>query len=429
MNKYDFPEGFLWGAATSAHQIEGGNINDWSEWENSEKRMAELKKDGKDTADYISGLACDSYCRYEEDLDIAKSLNHNIHRISLEWSRIEPEDGRFDHDAIRHYKDVVKAIRERGMEPMITLWHFTNPIWFTEQGGFLNEDAVSRFVRFVGFVVDNLKDDVNLWITFNEATSIYSGMAFLRGVWPPQCKSVRAYLKVIKNFAIAHRQAYEEIKKIYSQSPVRHILTNVSPDGDAPTGMSHNINTVRIGLTENNAQIICPWYLRMFGIGKLVDFYRNHYLFSSCRGYYDFIGLNYYNILRLPGSYAVLSKQAVVNEMGWEIYPKGLRHQLNALRKYNKPIYITENGIADSTDARRSKFITDHLYETWLAIRDGVDVRGYLYWSLLDNFEWHHGYAPRFGLIEVDFNNNQSRKVRRSAREYAKICISNQLEI
>ncbi len=429
MNKYEFPEGFLWGSATSSHQVEGNNHNDWSEWEKSPKRIIQLKKDGKDPSDFISGKACDSYNRYEEDFDIARQLNQNVHRFSIEWSRIEPEEGKFSDEAIQHYKTVVKAIRDRGMEPMITLWHFTNPIWFAEDDGFLNMKAPLRFVRFVRFVVENLKDDVSLWITFNETTSIYSGMAFLRGIWPPQCKSVRTYFRVMKNFSEAHRLAYKEIKKIYYQSPPHHELENVSQTKDTLTSMSHNIKSGRIGVAENNAQIICPWYFRVLGIGKLVDYLRNHYLLSSCRGYYDFIGLNYYHILRLPSSFSVLPKQSTAKEMGWEIYPKGLRHQLNALKKYDKPIYVTENGIADATDSTRAKFIKDHLYQVWLAIQDGVDVRGYLYWSLLDNFEWHHGFTPRFGLVEIDYKNNQTRKIRPSALEYARICLSNRLEI
>ncbi|KKR09401.1 MAG: Beta-glucosidase, partial [Candidatus Yanofskybacteria bacterium GW2011_GWD1_39_16] len=185
MEKLEFPKGFLWGSATSSHQIEGDNHNDWSEWEKSPRRIEQLKKNGKNPFDFISGVTCDSYRRFEEDFDIAKNLNHNVHRISIEWSRIEPEEGRFNYEAVQHYKNVVKAIRDRGMEPMVTLWHFTNPIWFVSGGGFLNKEAPLRFVRFVRFVVENLRDDVSLWITFNEAVSVYGPMAYISGIWPP----------------------------------------------------------------------------------------------------------------------------------------------------------------------------------------------------------------------------------------------------
>jgi len=228
MEEMKFPDGFKWGSATSAHQIEGNNHNDWSEWEKT-------RPEG-----FRSGRACDSYNRYEEDFDIAKKLNQNIHRFSIEWSRIEPKEGRFDHEAMHHYVNVVKALRERGIEPMITLWHFTNPVWFAEKGGFLNVDSPKIFTRYVKYVVDNLKDRVGLWITFNEATSVYGGFAYLNGQWPPQHRNIFEYQKLRKNFIEAQALAYREIKNIYDVSQ--------SLSG-ADNRMSHN---VEVGLVESN---------------------------------------------------------------------------------------------------------------------------------------------------------------------------------
>ena len=430
MEKLEFPKGFLWGSATSSHQIEGNNHNDWSEWEKSSERIEQLKKDGGSPSDFISGRACDSYNRFEEDFDIAKSLNHNIHRISIEWSRIESEEGKFNNEAIQHYKTVVKAIRDRGMEPMVTLWHFTNPIWFASDGGFLNKKAPLRFVRFVRFVVENLKDDVSLWITFNEAVSVYGPMAYISGTWPPQKRNFLSYLRFRKNIIRAHTLAYNEIKNIYHKSPASEMNSdNVSPISPTPMSMSHNIREAQIGVVENNSPIISPWYWRLIGLSGLVSYYRNHFLLSGVFPYYDFIGLNYYCFKRLPGSYSILPRQDSVKIMDWEIYPKGIYDRLLDLkRKYNKPIYITENGIADDTDEKRTRFIKDHLYWVWRAIQDGVNVRGYMYWSLLDNFEWHRGYGPRFGLVEIDYKNNQTRKIRTSAYEYARIISNNGFE-
>jgi len=193
--------------------------------------------------------------------------------------------------------------------------------------------------------------------------------------------------------------------------------------------MSHNVREVQIGVVENNSPIISPWYWRLVGLSRLVSYYRNHFLLSGSFPYYDFIGLNYYCFKRLPGSYSILPRQDSVKIMDWEIYPKGIYERLSDLkRKYNKPIYITENGIADAADEKRTKFIKDHLYWIWRAIQDGVDVRGYMYWSLLDNFEWHHGYDPRFGLVEIDYKNGRTRKIRASAYEYAKIISNNGFE-
>jgi len=400
MEELKFPEGFKWGSSTSAHQVEGDNHNDWSEWEKSRP------------LEFQSGKACDSYNRYEEDFDIAKSLNQNIHRFSIEWSRIEPKEGRFDHETMHHYVNVVKALRERGIEPMITLWHFTNPVWFAEKGGFLNVDSPEIFTRYVKYVVDNLKDRVGLWITFNEAASVYAWFSYLNGQWPPQHKNIFEYIKVRKNLIKAQALAYQEIKKIYS---VPQTLSETNPT-------SHN---VEVGLVESNVFIVHGnlWYEKL--IGKLYNYQRNLYFWDKALPYYDFLGLNYYHVdRRVLGSYRTLLKQGWMPEMGWETYPKGIYHRLMELKKFKKPIYITENGIADTKDEQREKFIKDHLRWVWQAIHDGVDVRGYMYWSLLDNFEWARGFKPRFGLVEVDFN-TFARKIRPSALEYAKICREN----
>ncbi len=417
MEELKFPEGFKWGSATSAHQIEGNNYNDWSEWEKSPKRIAQLKKEGKNSDDFISGKACDSYNRYEEDFDIAKSLNQNIHRFSIEWSRIEPKEGRFDHEAMHHYINVVKALRERGIEPMITLWHFTNPVWFAEKGGWLNEKSPEIFTRYIKYVVDNLKDRVGLWITFNEAASVYAGFSYMNGQWPPQHRSIFEYIKVRKNFIKTQALAYREIKRIYDVPPFSSNIDSL---------MSHN---VEVGLVESNAFSVHGnlWHEKL--MGKLYNYQRNLYFWDKALPYYDFLGLNYYHVdRRVPGSYKTLPKQDMANEMNWETYPNGIYHRLMELKKYNKPIFITENGIADSTDEKRGKFIKEHLRWVWQAIHDGVDVRGYIYWSLLDNFEWAEGYRPRFGLVEINYD-TFVRKIRPSAFEYAKICLENKLEI
>src|SRR3989344_8706078 len=158
MSVHEFPKTFKWGSATSAHQVEGNNHNDWTEWEKSEERVKGLRFKGLNPAGFISGRACDSYNRYEEDFDIAKNLNQNIHRFSIEWSRIEPKEGEFNEKELEHYKRLIRALRDRGIEPMVTLWHFTNPIWFAEKGGWLNRKAPENFTRDAKYVVDNLKD-------------------------------------------------------------------------------------------------------------------------------------------------------------------------------------------------------------------------------------------------------------------------------
>ena len=415
MSDFKFPDGFKWGSATSAHQTEGDNYNDWSEWEKSSERISQLKKDGKDPAGFISGKACDSYNRFEEDFDIAKKLNQNTHRFSIEWSRIEPKEGKFDHESMHHYVNVVKALRERGIEPIVQLWHFTNPVWFAKKGGFLNIDSPTIFTRYVKYVVDNLKDRVGLWITFNEAASVYAGLSYLNGQWPPQHKNIFEYIKIRKNFIRTQALAYQEIKKIYNVPPLLHDTT-VS-----------NVAQCKVGLVENNTFSAHGnrWYEKL--MGKFYNYQRNLYFWNKALPYYDFLGLNYYHVdRRVPGSYKVLPRQGWMPEMGWETYPKGIYHCLMELKKFNKPIYVIENGVADGKDELREKFIKDHLHWVWQAIHDGADVHGYLYWSFLDNFEWARGFKPRFGLVEIDYKTFE-RKIRPSAWEYAKICKDNTL--
>lgn len=425
MSSHKFPDNFKWGSATSSHQVEGDNRNDWSEWEKSPSRISQLKKEGKDPADFISGAACDSYNRWGEDFDLAKELGHNIHRFSIEWSRIEPRQGEYNLQELEHYKTLIDGLRERGIEPMVTLWHFTNPIWFAEQGGWLNPESPRIFAKFARFLAENLKEKVGLWITFNEGASVYVTASYLRGEWPPQHRSIFEFHRARKNMAKAHLLAYNEIHHACSPkiSSERSVSQRRVPD---PAPMSHN---VWVGLTENNAHIVFGKYFWQRWIGKIYDYHRNLWFWSAVLPHCDFLGLNYYNIdRRLPGAKEAWPNPGWMPEMSWETDPKGIYHRLVALKKLGKPIYITENGIADKTDNLREKYIKDHLYWIWKAIQEGTDVKGYMYWSLLDNFEWARGFAPRFGLIEIDYA-TYARKVRPSALEYAKICKSNTLNL
>ena len=309
-----------------------------------------------------------------------------------------------------HYLAVIEALRKRGIEPIVTLWHFTNPIWFARKGGFLNPKSSEYFSRYACYVAQKLDGKARWLITFNEAGTVYAGFAYLLGLWPPQYKSLYKTMRVIKNIRKAHRSAYKAIKST-----------------------SHN---VIIGTTSMLTYVV---YGRRFYekiIGRLFNYLRNFYFLDKTARFHDFIGVDYYHVDRirrfgnfLSEGYEVLPKQQLMPEMDWEFYPQGLYDVLKDLKKrFNKPVLIAENGIADSTDQKRSKFMTEHLYWVWRAIQDGVDVRGYIYWSLLDNFEWAKGFEPRFGLVEIGYA-TFSRKIRPSAFEYAKICKTNQLDI
>ena len=394
-----FPAGFLWGAATSAHQVEGGNFNDWTEWE--KKNAEQLAKNAKsywqkwqqemfpemfEPENYISGQACDHYNRFQEDFDMAKSLGHNAHRFSIEWSRIEPEEGKFNQKEIEHYKQVIKALRQRGIEPFVCLYHWTLPIWFVERGGWLNNKSPYYFNRFVKIVGENLFKEINFWITINEPM-VYASASYFKGAWPPQKKNIFRYFKVVNQLAKAHQLAYHSL----------HLI-----DLDC-----------QVGIAKNNV------YFENIPLAKYLW---DNYFLNKIKEQQDFIGLNYYFSRRFPKK-----KNLPVSDMGWQIYPEGIYFVLKDLRKYQKPIYITENGLADAKEEKRAKFIKDHLYWIHKAIEEGIEVQGYFHWSLLDNFEWDKGFWPRFGLVEVDYKTLE-RKPRPSAYEYAKICRENNLK-
>ena len=424
-----FPEGFFWGAATSAHQVEGGTKNDWTEWEQEKaKGLAQIaalrQARGKQSwpeyilngypsplepTNYISDRACDHYNRFDEDFDIAKSLGHNAHRFSIEWSRVEPEEGKFNEKEIEHYRQVILALREQGIEPFVTLWHYTHPVWFAQRGGWLHPKAKESFLNFVAKIVSEYKNDVRYWLTFNEPETVVRH-GFIQAIRPPQERNLRKAFKMLKVLVQAHNDAYQLIHKI--------------AEGKATVGFAESLVFFE---TYNN------WPHNVL-LMKLLDWYRNKQFVPKVVKNTDFIGLNYYFHSRVRFNPFISWKWFQYNEnklgasdMGWEIYPEGIYKMLMILKKYNKPIFITENGIADAKDEKRGMYIKEYCRYIYKAIGEGADVRGYFYWSLLDNFEWDKGFWPRFGLVEIDYQ-TLGRKIRSSALEYAKICKENKIE-
>ncbi len=400
MENLKFPAGFLWGAATSSHQVEGGNHNDWSEWEKSEKRIAGLTSKGLidkyGLDNFISGKACDHYNRYKEDFKLAKDLGHNAHRFSIEWSRIEPAEGQFDEKEIAHYQDAVKTLRDLGLEPFVTIWHWTLPLWLCDMGGWTNEKTADYFARYAEMMVKALPG-VKFWMTLNEP-EIYAFNSYLRGIWPPQARNPFTYFKVLKNLAQGHNKAYPLIK---AASP------------EAQVGIAkHNV-----WFEPANKSLINRL------LAKMADYLWNDYFLNLIDEFQDFIGLNHYFHNRVDFGFNKNANEKV-SDMGWELYPESIYHSLRDLVKYNKPIYITENGLADAKDENRAWFIEETLKHVQHGLEEGIDVRGYFHWSLLDNFEWDKGFWPRFGLIEVDYK-TMERKIRPSANAYKKICLGN----
>ena len=412
---------FYWGSATSAHQVEGNNaLSDWWAWE----KQGKVKEE--------SGLACDHYQRFSQDFQIAKNLGHNSHRFSLEWSRLEPEEGVWDLNAFQHYRLVLEDLKSRSIEPFVTLHHFTNPIWFDRLGGWQHPKAVDYFLRYVKKAAEFFGDQVEFWITINEPM-VYLYFSYLVGEWPPGVRSYDASLKVLYQLIQAHLRSYEVIHHHYDKVLKKPVWVSFAKHMTYYTPCHENSWRDRIALRMRD------WFVNDMMLnaldGGFLFFPAVFCEFLSKRGALDFIGINYYtrdfirfaglaeiDTLGSPCDKAHHSKEIKeLNMMGWEVYPEGLYHLLKKLKKYNLPIVVTENGICAETDEQRSRFIQNHLEALGKAKDEGVDVRGYFYWSLLDNFEWAHGFRPRFGIVEVDYK-TQERKIRNSAKTLTDYC-------
>jgi beta-glucosidase len=393
-----FPPQFFWGCATSAHQIEGGLLNDWTEWEQSPARLAALAEKQLDPADFISGPAANSYVDNNADIACLKELNNNAYRFSVEWSRLEPTEGQFDRAALKYYKDMVIKLRANGIEPFVTLWHWPLPIWLRDKGGWENRETITYFQRFVATIAAELSAEVNFWITLNEPL-VYASQSYLQGEWPPQKKQPLAYYRVINNLARAHIAAYKALKKIDSGNQV----------GIA----KHNIYFEAAGRSLVN---------KVLKAGA--DWWWNRRFLNKIKLYQDFIGLNYYfhNLINYGFNrhYSYQKK----SDLEWGLHPEGIYHLLKDLKRYGRPIYITENGLADKGDQHRAWYIRAILENVHQALQDEVVVKGYFHWSLIDNFEWTEGFKPRFGLYEVNYQ-DFTRQERPSAKVYADICKNN----
>ncbi len=401
---YNFPAGFLWGTSTSAYQVEGGIRNDWSEWETSPKRIARLEKKGLDKNDYICGAGVDHYNRFEEDLNLAAGLNNNAVRIGLEWARIQPEKDTWDVTAINHYRQVLDLAHAKGMKTVVTLWHWTNPVWLAKEGGWENKNVRKYFTEYVELIIKELGGEIDFWVTLNEPLMhVYGG--YLRGYHPPAKHNIYKAEKVFRNLVKCHKLAYDKIHKHFPKAEVSitALVNHIEP--------ANSLNPLE--------QII----------SKLFHYFWNNRFLAKTKKYLDFIGLDYYfhdRIVWYPPFRK--NRNERVNDKGWEIYPEGILEVLRYLQEFGKPIYILENGTADASDRYRANLIRETLYYIHEAIAEGIDVRGYFHWSLLDNFEWSYGWAAKFGLYEVE-RTTFLRKARPSAAVYRKICGENRVVI
>lgn len=399
-----FPPGFHWGSATAAYQVEGGIQNNWS------------------AAGLDAGAGVAHWTRYEEDFAAAAEMGQSLYRLSIEWARIEPRPGEFDAAAVAHYRRMLQSLQAKGIQPMVTLFHFTVPTWFEARGGWTVAENSQYFTRFVSHVSRELGDLVYYWNTVNEPV-VYAFKSFDEGSWPPFKKDRNLALRVVKHLILAHGEAY---RTIHAQDTLASVgfaknITLLQPNwplnpmDQLMTSLQSYLFNETFWEAIENGQLA----FRVPGLEPIVIAY-NERLHKSM----DFIGINYYTRYLITASGAQRTQPGVpVSELNWELYPEGLLQVLRLANKHAQrlrvPIIITENGLADAEDQLRPGFLLAHLQAVWQAIQEGIPVQGYLHWSLLDNFEWAEGYEHKFGLLDAQ------RQWRPSAHLYQQIARDN----
>ena len=418
-----FPEGFLWGVSTASHQVEGGNENNqWSAWESA----------GKTKSREVPGLACDWWNNAERDFDIARDLGLNALRLSLEWSRLEPAPGQWNGAALRRYRQMLEGLIQRGIQPCVSLHHFTHPRWFEEAGAFLNPRAAEQFEAFVRRVVIELGDLCRFWVTFNEP-NVFAALGYVLGEFPPgRSGDIGKALRVIDSMAICHARAYGAIHEL---QPGAHV------------GWAHNY----VVFAPQSRSFLDRWSAdlldRLFNESFLATVERgqsanpvklNGKSLRTVQGTCDFIGVNAYSRFHVEFSLKHLSQLCSnvyvpgdvpqgdrgVDKPYGEAYPGAVVAAVERCAKLGKPVYILENGVPDAQDRIRPWLIVSVLRELHRLMNQGKDIRGYFHWTLTDNYEWSEGWKLRFGLVELDAA-TQRRTMRPSGCLYRAIALAN----
>lgn len=409
MTSFRLKDGFLLGVATAATQIEGGDSNNnWADW-----ARRGFIKDGSSPE-----RANDHYNRWREDLELMKRLNIQVYRMGLEWSRLEPEPGKFSESAMAHYREEIEAVIAAGIKPLLTLHHFNNPLWFEKMGAFEHSDSVAIFLRYVKFVVKNLGDLVSEYITINEP-NVYSTFGYFYGLWPPGRKSFAVAMRVMSRLGECHIRSYEMI----------HHLRFERGFEDSQVSFAHHMRVFEPASRHNPIHKASARLLGWLFQDLVAEAMLNGRFRLPLRRprdivpgqYYDFIGINYYTRSTVSGFADGVRQGAPVNDLGWEIYPEGLVRCARMMHdRYQAPIYITENGTCDDSDSFRSRYICEHLDQI---AGSELPIERYYHWCFCDNFEWIEGETARFGLIHIDYD-TQIRSPKPSSEFFRQIILT-----
>ena len=417
-----FPPTFIWGTATAAHQVEGDCTNNWSAFEKDTKDGGQPNiKDNQQ-----SGLACDHWNRYPEDISLIKELGVSHYRFSVEWSKIQSEQGVFDEAVLNHYSKMIDRLIENDITPVLTLHHFTHPIWFDRLGAFEKEENISIFVSFCERVFKEYSNKVDFWCTINEP-AVVATQGYFSGMFPPGKKDSQLSAVVLKNLLQSHVKVYHALKKMENGPRVKiGLVKNINQfdpwrrwhlfDWIISNAANHFFNDSTIDFLQTGIfkiRIPCLAWI----------FHENQKAIGST----DFFGLNYYSHNHLKMQFSPKEPFTmqypdgdILTDMPYTIYGEGMYRAIESVSALDVPIMITENGVADAADDQRKLYIQRYLYAVSKAIEDGFDIQGYFYWSLMDNFEWAFGYDMKFGLYAVDYK-TQERTLRKGAEAFIDI--------
>ncbi len=401
--QFNFPKKLLLGAASAATQIEGGKVDgNWHDW----------YRKGKIADNSNPEITTMHWKYWKEDSLLLKEAGVQTYRMGLDWARIYPRENEVDYEAVWQYRNEILLIKEQGIKPLLTLHHFSNPMWFERMGGFLNTKALIYFLNYVKFAAETFGDLVEDFVTVNEP-NVYTFKGYGEGSWPPGCKNPFKIIKVLENLAYCHIESYKIIHE--TRKKMGFLNTKVGFANHLrvfdPKNEKNPFDKMAARLSEYTFQEIVT---RAFTLGEFCFPLRNKYKIEK-GVYVDFHGVNYYS---RTVNFMGVRKNSPRNDLNWEIYPKGLIRCAEKLDEIKRlPIWVTENGTCDNNDAFRCRFIAEHLKAI---CESDLPFERYYHWCFCDNFEWADGCSMRFGLIHLNYE-TQARTVKRSAEFYKKI--------